>query len=517
MMPLELATRMDKTVDLACFKDLLLQTCGHSFEGDRELALVDALGRRLSALNIQLHDAYYARLLHDRDELLRLTELLTVNETYFFREPEHLNLIVNMLPEFMADRGQRPIRILSAGCSTGEEPYSIAMLLRERFGTNSEQLFAITGVDIDSTVIASARRGIYGESSFRGINNALRERYFQPFGPGKFKISETICRQVEFEVVNLLGPAYTQRMQSPHIILYRNVSIYFPGDMQRQIFHRLADLLVEGGCLLVGAAETIHHDLSILSLVRHESLFFFRKIPHAGFQTRGTPRDLLSVPERERRTDPMTAVSYAANSQGSQVLRKEGSRQNRPSNLASSGASREVRERYETANNLARNHRADESLTLLDAIIAQDASFTKAYILKANLLLIASRFDEVVDICHSAIDQDMLCPEIHLMLGMVTRQQGDDDDALKRFQEALYLDVSCWLAHFFSAEIHYGRGDEKRARNGYEAADRILNKADSGDPGHDVFPLTFNVDQFVVICQHKLSLLNRKRLKKNGL
>ena len=262
-------------VDLYPFKELLLRTCGHSFEKEREQALSASLCRRMAALNVDTLQRYHAMLLFDQNELLRLTELLTVNETYFFREPGHLNLIIDsLLPEFMVARTRGPIRILSAGCSTGEEPYSIAMLLRERFGADSERLFTITGVDIDSNVIASALRGVYGRSSFRGMSQVVLDRYFDLVGPGEYKVCDTVKKQVEFEVVNLLGTSYPRRMQMPDIILYRNVSIYFPGQVQREIFAKLAELLSPGGCLLVGASETIHHDIGVLSLVKQESLFF---------------------------------------------------------------------------------------------------------------------------------------------------------------------------------------------------------------------------------------------------
>jgi chemotaxis protein methyltransferase CheR len=272
-MPSSWIAKPVEDVDLSPFKKLLLSSCGHTFEKEREQALSAALCRRMATLGVDAFDTYHALLTRAEDELLRLTELLTVNETYFFREPEHLNLMVKrLLPEFMAARNQRPVRILSAGCSSGEEPYSIAIMLREQFGAESEQLFTITGVDIDSTVIATARQGVYGVGSFRGMNKSIHERYFEQLEPGKYQVSEIVRKQVGFEVVNLLGTSYPHRMQLPDIILYRNVSIYFPGEIQRQIFGKLAELLVDGGCLLVGASETLHHDIGVLSLVKEDSL-----------------------------------------------------------------------------------------------------------------------------------------------------------------------------------------------------------------------------------------------------
>ena len=503
---------IEGAVDLAPFKNLLLRTCGHSFEKEREQALSVGLRRRMAALGIDMHETYLALLLHDQDETLRLTELLTVNETYFFREPDHLNLMVNsLLPEFLAARSQRPVRILSAGCSTGEEPYSIAIMLRERFGADCERLFAITGVDIDSKVIASAKQGVYGKGSFRGMDQSLMDRYFESCGSGSFQVNDIIRKQVGFEVVNLLATPYPQRMQMPDIILYRNVSIYFPGQVQREIFGKLAELLAEGGCLFVGATETMHHDIGILSLVKQKSLFFYRKTPTLVIEERRTSSRYLSTPERSRMGSAPAAPGHAARAEA---------KQNRPQERPVPGHSPrkplpspqpdDVKVRFDKAIELAHNKQQDKALAIIDAIIDQDASFEKAYCLKGSLLLSTSRFDEAHNVCNTVLSRDPLCLEAYLMLGIIARQKGNDDDAIKRFREAIYLNASCWLAHFYSAEISYAQQDEKRARSSYEAAVRILENGSLQKHGQEFFPLTFNAEQFIVICRHKLSLLAPK-------
>lgn len=498
--------KVEEDVDLAPFKELLLRTCGHSFEKEREQALSAALGRRMAALGIDAHVTYLSMLLRDGAELLKLTELLTVNETYFFREPEHLNLVVDrLLPEFMAARARRPIRILSAGCSTGEEPYSLAIMLRERFGAESGRLFDITGVDIDSSVIAAAKQGVYGKGSFRGVDQTVLERYFEPYGEGKFRVCDTIRNQVGFEVVNLLGASYPQRMQLSDIILYRNVSIYFPGQVQREIFGRLAELLAAGGCLLVGASETFHHDIGILSLVRQESLFYYLKTPPLVFEERRTIQRRASLPATGRGAAPPAAALYSARAEERrsrlQATAELSRRQPHPSMQA------DVWKLFDEALGLTHNRQHDKALVLLDAIIAQDSAFAKAYSLKGSLLLSAARFDEARTLCETVLERDPLCLEAYLMLGMIARQKGDDEDASRRFREAIYLDASCWPAHFYAAEISYAQQDEKRARSGFETALKILVKGALKEHGQAFFPLSFNAEQFVAICRHKLSLL----------
>ncbi|MFA7403217.1 MAG: CheR family methyltransferase [Pelobacteraceae bacterium] len=493
-----------EAMDLTRFKELLLRTCGHIFEKGREQALSTSVSRRMAARGILEHDAYFTLLLSDREELLRLTELLTVNETYFFREPDHLNLMVDkLIPELLAARTKRPVKILSAGCSTGEEPYSIAIMLQEKFGAESQRLFAITGVDIDSTVIATAKLGVYGKGSFRGMNQTMLERYFHQHEPGKFRVSDAIRKQVEFEVVNLLGTSYPQRMQLPDIILYRNVSIYFPGQVQREIFGRLAELLAEAGCLLVGASETIHHDIGILSLVKQDSLFFYRKLPPLVFEERRTSSRRSPTPDLTRGGNMHTAAAKSAMNESSQKRMQGRRTPERPG----THPPHDVKEWFDAAIALAHNSQHDKALAVLDDIIAQDSSFGKAYSLKGSLLLSSSRFDEAHNVCTDILKRDPLCLEAYLMLGIIARQRGNDDDAIKRFREAIYLNASCWLAHFYSAEIRYVQRDEKRARSSYEAAVRILEKGSLQEHGQTFFPLSFNAEQFIVICRHKLSQL----------
>lgn len=498
-----------ESVDLVIFKELLLRTCGSNFEKEREQALSKGLCKRMGTLGIDTHKTYHSLLLRDPDELLRLTELLTVNETYFFREPDHLNLMIDkLLPGFMAGHKQRPVRIVSAGCSTGEEPYSVAIMLRERFGADSERLFTITGVDIDSTVIASAKQGVYGRNSFRGMSRVIQDRYFEPTAPGEYRVRDAVRKMVGFEVVNLLGPSYPHRMQLPDIILYRNVSIYFPGQVQREIFGKLAELLVDGGCLLVGASETIHHDVGILSLVKEDSLFFYRKTPPLIFEERRMSSRYSSNPER-----PPVGASpgYVARSEVPQSRGQQGYVHEIPGKLPSDASMvPDVKERFDEAVLLAHNKQHDKALAVLDAIIGQDSAFEKAYCLKGSLLLNASRFDEARIVCESVLIRDQFCLVAYLMLGMIARQKGDDEAALRRFREAIYLDAACWLAHFYSAEILFTQQETKRARSSYETAVRILEKGSLKELGQAFFPLTFNADQFIVICRHKLLLLTQK-------
>lgn len=496
-------TTDDENGGLDRFKELMLRTCGLSFGREREKTLANGLQRRMADMGISSRHAYHDLLVSDHVEFHRLVELLTVNETYFCREPDHLKLMANRLvPEIMALRAG-PVKILSAGCSTGEEPYSVAIMLRERYGADCPRLFSIAGVDIDAGVIGTARRGVYGRYSFRGLQPGLQERYFELFGPGEYRICDAARSLVQFDTANLLGAPYPQVMTSPDIILYRNVSIYFPDQVQRTIFSRLAELLNDGGYLIVGATETIHHDVGILTLVERDSLYVFHKRPAIVIEERrqtgrGQASAIFSHPL------PLGKVSVRATPTPLRPKRVTGPAAQPSTPVRMSGAL------FDEALELARSDRGDDALTILEALIAEQPSFIKAQSLKACVLLSASCFAEARATCEVILTRDTLCLEGYLILGIIAQHDGDGDEAYRRFREALYLDATCWPAQYYLAGILFSRGDVKRAKIGYETALRVLENGSLCVNGRSFFPLSFKAEQFIAVCRHKLSLLKEK-------
>ena len=466
---------------LAPFKELLLRTCGFSFANDRERTLQEGLEQRMALRRAGPAD-YLATLGADAAELARLVELLTVNESYFLREPEHLNLLVERLVPERRAAHPGPVRILCAGCSTGEEPYSVAMLLQDRTGLSD---LAITGVDIDANAIAKAREATYGRHSFRGMDPGFEARHFEDSGPLEKRVKAAVRTRVAFQELNLLAPGYPPELDQQDIILYRNVSIYFPGPVQEAIFRRLAAILQPGGYLLVGATETLFHDLGILSLIERDALYLFKKGAPFEIQDRRMNR---RPPERPL-TPPVRPFTPAAR---------------RPT-PAEPGLKR-ARNLFDDALECARSRREAQALTILDTLLEGEPRHVKAHSVKASLLMAGARHDEARSVCEAALALDPLCLEACLMLGILARQQGDHPSALKRFREAIYLEASCWFAHYSQAEIHLAKGDRSRARTGFEAALRILV---AGVYHQGFFPLSFNAEEFIMLCRHKLALLQK--------
>lgn len=168
-------------MDLTPFKNIIKERCGLFFEDVRTAALEESIRKRMSVTGIDSRAKYFNNIFDSSDEFLELVNLLTINETYFFREPLHLDLMVDrLMPGLLAaKKAAGKIRIVSAGCSTGEEPYSIVIKLMEKYGAGILKFFSVIGFDIDSSALARARAGVYGLHSFRGFPDDLMAKYFE--------------------------------------------------------------------------------------------------------------------------------------------------------------------------------------------------------------------------------------------------------------------------------------------------------------------------------------------------
>ncbi len=247
-----------------------------------------------------------ARLAQDPEELDALASLLTINETYFYREPEHLRLLTDHLaPELLHTRPPgRPVRILCVGCSTGEEPYSIRMALRERWGNESDRDFAITGADLDREALATARRGRYRPLAFRALDPKRQARWFTATPEGDWRLADSIRSSVDFLQLNLLAATYPDALGGQDLIFYRNLSIYFDAPTRQIVMGRLGDLLQPAGYLLVGLAETLANDYGLLTLRDQGGVWYFSKQPAAPEPGPGTKPPRRTLPTRAATLQP---------------------------------------------------------------------------------------------------------------------------------------------------------------------------------------------------------------------
>lgn len=241
-------------------RDFIRDYCGIFFDDNSQYLLEKRLSRRLKIHQFSNFRDYFRYLLYDKnrdEELSAIIDILTVNETYFFREQNQLRAFSEeILPEIKENKkSPKKLRIWSAGCSTGEEPYTIAMLVLEKGLFNNWDL-EIFGSDINQRVLQIARSGIYRKNSFRTTEPYYIKKYFKE-EESLFKISDNIKKYVNFTHLNLLDPFKVKLVGIMDVIFCRNVLIYFDYPSRKRVVDMFFERLSEGGYLLLGHAESL--------------------------------------------------------------------------------------------------------------------------------------------------------------------------------------------------------------------------------------------------------------------
>ncbi len=245
-------------------RELVHQVTGIHLAAGKEGLVRSRLAPRLRALGLTDFDAYLEYL--DRDasgvEFVHFLDVITTNKTSFFREPEHFRLLQREIFPSIAARGQRA-RIWSAGCSSGEEPYTIAIVAREVLGAGADGV-RILATDLSTRVLRRAREAVYRDQDIADVPPALAHRHFvrAPGSPDAQRVADQTRALVQFARLNLMGD---WPMRGPFDAIFcRNVMIYFNRETQQKLVARYARLLAPGGWLFVGHSESLtalDHDL----------------------------------------------------------------------------------------------------------------------------------------------------------------------------------------------------------------------------------------------------------------
>ena len=262
--------------DFQKFAEFFHRKTGIHFEPNKRYFVDKRLVERIQATGADDFRAWFVALRFETSgaELQQLVNVMTVNETYFFRESYQFDCMVNhMLGEVAARkrRGGR-IRIWSIPSSTGEEPYSIAIYLLERWALIEQYEVEILSSDIDTQVLQAAQRGIYSPRSVAQLPKPYLNKYFSPHGEGEWRISRELVESVEFSRVNLTDPADTRRFRDIDIVFCRNLLIYFDDLSRRVAAEAMFDAMAPGGFICLGHSE---------SMSRMSSLFTLRRFPDA--------------------------------------------------------------------------------------------------------------------------------------------------------------------------------------------------------------------------------------------
>ncbi len=226
-------------------------------------------------------NAFYSAMVFEKDSktLQEFINFITVNETYFFRESYQFDTLVeHILPELdgLREPGES-INILSAPCSSGEELYSIAIYIMEKSSLIKKRDFSLVGIDIDSSMIEKAKRGVYRHRSVAKIPQDILNRYFKKVSNDSYEIEKNLRESLSFEILNVLDIYSLRRLGSFDVVFSRNMLIYFDDKKRREVISSFYSILKPNGYLLLGHAEKVPDDMSLFERIKLGESIVYRK------------------------------------------------------------------------------------------------------------------------------------------------------------------------------------------------------------------------------------------------
>lgn len=273
-------------IEFSKFCDYFYRRTGILFDEKKRYAVERRLHERMQITSSTSFADYFRMMRFDASgaELQAIVDLLTINETYFFREDYQFTaLVTGLLPEIARDRRKGdPIRIWSIPCSTGEEPYSIALFLLEKWAQVDDYAIDIAASDIDTRVLNSASEGIYGERSLQRLPEPIKEKYFTKLGPDRYQICRDIRASIDFSHVNITAPGDLSRFRDMDVVFCRNMLIYFDDISRRQAIELLYECLTPGGFICLGHSESMSRMSSLFRPRKFADTIIYQKPLSAG-------------------------------------------------------------------------------------------------------------------------------------------------------------------------------------------------------------------------------------------
>ena len=463
---------------LARVADVATAVAGLVFSVSRQPSAETAMRRVMNAYRLRtpadLYDAV-AVAGEVRDALLAE---LTVGESYFFRDEGQLSLLAReILPEWRAASSDAPRRIWSAGCASGEEPYTLAILLRE-LGWRSP--IALLGTDIALPRLGAARRGRYTKWALRGMEEERLARWFHRRGP-HFLLDDEILRAAEFRHLNLASdtyPSIESATSDQDLVLCRNVLIYFDLDTVAAIADRLLRALRPTGWLVLGASDPPLADLVRCEVVMTESGTAYRPLERSRVTSRA--RRWPSASDTSSGRTPELMAEASTMFRWEEALAEEVSIAPAPVSLSDREVAADVVP-FESAAVAYASGDYVAAARLAQEAVRRDPADVSAWIIGVRSAANAGQLTEAGEICARAIDHHRLVPELHYLHGMLQVEAGRSADGARDARRALYLDRTLVIGHMLLGTALTNLDDRAGARRAFQnAADLLAGHSDTG-------------------------------------
>ncbi len=476
------------------FRSAILHSIGLQFDDAKMAMLDEVLRRRLTKLH-KFGDVYLTELERNPSpqECAALAGELTVTETYFFRNQDQFDALVGtVLPDRMARHGTpRPLRLLSAGCASGEEAYTLAITVSENI-PNPAWTPAIRAIDLNPIALAKARRGRYSDWALRETPDEIRRRWFVPDGRDML-VNDVARALVTFEDVNLADANADQwRPNSYDVVFCRNVLMYFSPEQRRAAIGRIAQSLMPGGYLFLGHAESLTGLSEAFHLCHtHDTFYYQRK--GASEIAAAPPKPLVAPgPRRDRPTlfDSAWADTIRAASERVAAL------------LPDNQSLPPLQRGNDLAPALDLLHR-ERFAEALDYIGGQpDTEDPSTLLLRAVLLHQSGKRGEAEDICHRLLTLDDFSAGAHYVLALCRENAGDLAASAEHDRTAAYLDASFAMPRLHLGLLARRSGDREQAKR--ELSQALLLLEHEGASRLLLFGGGFNREALIALCRSTL-------------
>jgi chemotaxis protein methyltransferase CheR len=484
--------------DFGLFQELLIETSGLFFEESRNQSLHLALWQRLQHRGYDSYREYYNLLKfhpEGRLEIRELLDLITIGETYFFRNKPQFDVLIRfVLPEIMQrklDSRDKRIRIWSAGCSGGDETYSIAMAMMEVVPSYQEWRISILGTDINRNGLACAKEAIYAEKHIAHLPKEYLGKYFKAWG-STYRLNAKVQELTQFEYHNLAkDPFINERMRNIDILFCRNVIIYFDGQTTQRVIENFHNCLAQDGYLFLGHSETLWQITDKFERVEFPQTFIYKKrlsparedamkpfiavpefaigdltlsaapipVPYQhgsgpAFEAEGKSRapgsTLSDPPPSGWGVEGWTSVKEADIEKGFPQQELRSGLQDKAEPLEDFERPPDVKKKVESTykeTTLRLDEMKDQAaLSSYNPMIEQAKNHIRTYLTRATLLANEAKYKEATDILGKIIEVDNLSVEAYYLLGVLSYKSSNLNEAETQFRKVIYVDPDSVIA-----------------------------------------------------------------------
>lgn len=442
-------------------REYLLTKLGLHYSKKREQELYVKLNKASNDFNFRDPDKFIDWLLKQQlndAQTKLLAKSLTIGETYFFREKKALDYIQQVhLPELIRQRKgkNQKLRIWSAGCATGEEPYTLGILLQQTVPDIINWDIRILATDINPTFLTKAKKGVYSQWSFRKLDESFKTSYFTKLDQNNYQIIDPIKRMVKFSHLNLASDNYPSPQNHTtnfDIILCRNVLIYFSPEGAKTVSNKFYKALNINGMLAVSPVETSNLLSSVFTPVSYKGNTIFKKDPLKKLESKKQIKKKISTKYIKLNSDPPVVPIEKSCKNKHSVLGEINREISTETNKIKTSLEKDYN--YNTALEYFVSGKFDEAENhLLELNTKQAKDKSKVYLLLAKVYAQKNQLPESEKWCKKNLAIDKINVESYFLLSTIYQEQERTEEAIQALNNIIFLDPDFVLAHFSLGNI----------------------------------------------------------------